>query len=329
MMTRLVLGLDGSALAEAALPLAGQLARASKARLALVRAVPAGVLLAPIDAANPNVLRHVAPDRAADADPLTARALAREAAASRAKVAADLRERGVASETVVVPGAPADVLLGEARVRHADAIVLTTHGRSGLGRLVYGSVAETVLANSARPVLLVRAGLPPREPHPSDAPLRLLVPLDGSPPGEKVLPVATRLASSLAADVCIVRVVPSSLSSAAGKSRLGSRPDDPRRSLLERAARSYVAEIARGLRSHGLSVTTTVGTGHASDGIIAAAEACDATLVVMATHGRTGVARAVLGSVALDVLRRGSRPVFVVRPPTEPGAESDDTPVAR
>lgn len=330
MIRRLVIGLDGSTLAEAALPLAEQLARASKVRLVLVRAVPTGTLLAPIDEANPNVLRYVAPDSAADADPQAARALAREAEAYLAKVAADLRERGVISETVVVPGDPADVLLEEARVRHADAIVLTTHGRSGLGRLVYGSVAETVLANSALPILLVRAGMPPREPHTSDAPLRLLVPLDGSPMGEKVLPVATKLATALTAHVFIVRIVPSSSASSTAETiRFGSPHHDLRRNVLERAAQSYVDEIARDLRSHGLSVSTAVRIGHPADGIMAAAKACDASLIVMATHGRTGVARALVGSVALDVLQRGSRPVLVVRPPTEPVAESDDTPVAR
>lgn len=130
--------LDGSELAEAALPRAAELARESGAKLLLVRAAQA----------------HVFPG----VDPTEAQVhVVEEAEQYLAGVAARLRADGVADvETSVWYGPPALSIVEAARLRRADLIVMTTHGRSGLGRLILGSVAESVLRGTTTPILLLR-----------------------------------------------------------------------------------------------------------------------------------------------------------------------------
>src|SRR6478609_1242959 len=128
MYAQILVPLDGSPVAEAALPCAEALARLAPSTLYLVRAAP------PEDEAL--------------------------ATAYLARIAADVRARGLVAEPVVAPGRPADVVVQQAAERAVDLIVMTTHGRSGPGRWVLGSVADAVLHRTARPMLLVRSGQP-------------------------------------------------------------------------------------------------------------------------------------------------------------------------
>jgi nucleotide-binding universal stress UspA family protein len=135
--------LDGSELAETALPRAIDLARTAGARLLLLRAAEA----------------HTPPGL----DPAEAQIrVVEEAEGYLASTAARVRSAGVATvETAAWYGAPAFAIVEAARLHAVDMIVMTTHGRSGLARLVFGSVAESVLRSTATPLLLIR---PPRAP---------------------------------------------------------------------------------------------------------------------------------------------------------------------
>lgn len=137
--------LDGSELAESALDHAIELARAG-ASLVLVRAAEA----------------HTAPG----ADPTDAQVkVVREAEEYLTAVRARLARAGVERvDASVWYGPPADSIVDAARFRKADLIVMSTHGRSGLGRLVLGSVAETVLRATTTPILLVRSQEAPVQP---------------------------------------------------------------------------------------------------------------------------------------------------------------------
>ena len=137
---------DGSALAEAALPKALELAEASGARILLLRAAQAPVL--------PGV------------DPTEAQArVVREAEDYVARLQERLTSRGaVKVETSVWYGPAAYAIVEAARVHRVDEIVMTTHGRSGLGRLLLGSVAESVLRGTTTPILLLRAEGAPLQP---------------------------------------------------------------------------------------------------------------------------------------------------------------------
>ncbi|MBI2528296.1 MAG: universal stress protein [Candidatus Rokubacteria bacterium] len=145
---RILVPLDGSLLAEAAIKTAVEFARDGAAAVVLLRAAEA----------------HTLPG----ADPTEAQvAVVREAEEYLAAVAARLAGQGVKGiETSVWYGPPATAILEATRLQKVDLIVMTTHGRSGLGRLILGSVAESVLRGTATPVLLLRApGAPVEAPQ--------------------------------------------------------------------------------------------------------------------------------------------------------------------
>ena len=137
-LKKILVPLDGSALAESALAKATDMAGA-ESTLMLLRAAEAHTL--------PGV------------DPTEAQVeVVREAEEYLAAVAARLKEQGVDRvETSVWYGPAASAIVEAARLRKADLIVMSTHGRSGLGRLILGSVAESVLRGSSAPILLLRA----------------------------------------------------------------------------------------------------------------------------------------------------------------------------
>jgi nucleotide-binding universal stress UspA family protein len=146
--------LDGSALAEAALPMAEEVLRDNpEATLVLMRAAWVTTL--------PGV------------DPVSAEVAAvKEAEDYLEEVAGRLRQRGVGRVvTSVWYGSPAASIVEAAEARKADLIIMSTHGRSGLGRLILGSVAESVLRGTRTPILLVRAaGAPVDRPAGASAP---------------------------------------------------------------------------------------------------------------------------------------------------------------
>ena len=135
-----IVPLDGSRTAEGALPRATSIARSTGARLILLRAVQA----------------HSFPG----ADPIPAQVAAvREAEGYLATVAERLRTSGVTEiKRSVWYGPPAAAIVEAARFNHADMIVMTTHGRTGVGRLAMGSVTESVLRGTSVPILVVRDG---------------------------------------------------------------------------------------------------------------------------------------------------------------------------
>jgi nucleotide-binding universal stress UspA family protein len=144
-LERILVPLDGSFLAEAALATAVDMARTSGARLLLLRAAQA----------------HTLPG----ADPTEAEVrVVQEAEAYLAEVQARLASAGTADvETTVWYGPPAAAIVEAAEFRKVGLIVMTTHGRTGLGRLILGSVAESVLRGSVTPILLLRAEGAPLE----------------------------------------------------------------------------------------------------------------------------------------------------------------------
>jgi nucleotide-binding universal stress UspA family protein len=290
MVRCILVPLDGSTLAERALPYATALAGASGARLVLVRVAAPG--------AGPDGVR--------------------EARAYLAQVAAGLTSEGRQVETAAPAGDVVDEICAEARRQNADLLVSATHGRGGLGRWVYGSVAAALLARSQLPVLLVRAwGATPSAARLADHP-RLLVPLDGSAFGEEALPVAESLADALGGELVLLRAV--------------VRPDAPfapdwiveplLRQELDAAtveAESYLRRLAERYAQAGRTVHIDVRVGQ--PGLEAEADVIDkagrehgAALAVMTTHGYTGLRRIVLGSVADSVVRRSTLPVVLVRP---------------
>jgi len=290
MYEKILVPLDGSAFSERALPMAGALAQVMGSDLVLMRAAVASIF--------------------PGADPTNAQCQAVEEVQSYlANLAIGLAEQGLRVDIAAPYGDAADSIVLEAGLRAANLVVMCTHGRSGLGRWIYGSVAEQVLARSPVPVLLVR---PTGEPLSSKSELGpVLVPLDGSAFGEAALSHAATLARAFGSGIVLLRSVDLPLIAyeyMVTSPVLESLEDQRRR------ARSYLLEVAEQLRMDGFDVQTALCEGWPADGIVDKSVDSGSRLIVMATHGRTGIARLVLGSVALEVVRRSQLPVLLVRP---------------
>jgi nucleotide-binding universal stress UspA family protein len=231
-----------------------------------------------------------------------------------AAVATRLAARHVRAEYKAAIGDPVDQILAEAEEERATLIVMATHGRSGLQRLLLGSVADKVMRMSTRPVLLIR----PQEEvtAPSDEPAairRVAVPLDGSHLAEAALPVAVDLARMLNARLSLIRVEPLAQSLIVPFDLSGSVPDFA--TLDERiaaAAEAYLGTV-RSRLPVGIKVETLVVRGSPAPTLLEVLERDRVDLVVMSTHGWGGLRRFVLGSVTERVVRAGI-PTVVVRP---------------
>jgi len=295
MYRHLLVALDGSAFAESALALAVALARVAGARLTLVRS--AWVPMAGLGDTGQGQIEAVAA-----AEQYLASMAARHGAA-------------VSGIDTAVPYAPAaEGILLEAQIRKPDLIVLATHGRTGLSRLVLGSVAEAVLAKTPVPLLLVPVRAADRPPSAFEAAARIVVPLDGSPLAEAALPHAAALARATGATLSLLRVVPAPVEivPAPGFAALVETREIEAKARHE--AEAYLQTVADRLRSEGVSVQTEAVVGDPADTIAGMGGDSRAGLVVMATHGRTGLVGALAGSVTLGVLSRARLPVLAVRP---------------
>lgn len=227
--------------------------------------------------------------------PLDASSVAAEAYLSKVRDA--LHAHGVDADTAISWGDPAREIVRFAGLDRADLIAMTTQGGGLLG-----GVAEEVVRRATVPVLLNRPGLGFGKAR------RLVVPLDGSELAESVLPDVLRIAKALGADVHVVGVVPSLVVAADG-----FLPDQDLSASLrepcERAARE------------GLSAVPVILSGSAAAEIALYAEKVQAGLICMATHGRSGLSRVLLGSVAERLLRRAPCPILLRHAPSEVPAE--------
>jgi nucleotide-binding universal stress UspA family protein len=140
----------------------------------------------------------------------------------------------------------------------------------------------------------------------------VLVPLDGSPLAEAVLPFVSKLARPLGLEIALLRVVPLVTPKVVQGGNRQIILDQGERLMEE--AEAYLRGVAARLVADGFRVTTTVRTGdEVAHEIVAGARECQADLIGMMTHGRTGLGRLFFGSVAEAVLRHAPVPVFVVR----------------
>ncbi|MBI3953925.1 MAG: universal stress protein [Chloroflexi bacterium] len=292
MFNSLLVPLDGSPLAEAALPYGLLLAERLGARLLLLQAQP----VAAAGEEGP------APGRRGEqgaASPYL-EGLQRQASA-----------RGLACKLAVVPGRPAEAILDTAASARCDLIAMSTHGRSGFTRWVLGSVADQVVHAASVPVLLIRpaeGGAGKSEPP---ALKKIVVPLDGSSLAEAALAVAERLARALGLSLLLVQAVDPRIYSYLGP-EVGISYQNIN-TVLERTAGDYLALLAADAAKSGLPVESLVLHGLPGDSISDVARRTPGSLVVMSSHGRSGLSRWALGSVAEKVVRDSSAPVLVLQ----------------
>jgi nucleotide-binding universal stress UspA family protein len=233
-----------------------------------------------------------------------AHALARRCGTSVTPVHADRPHRPVA-----------DWIVDQSARLRMDLIVMATHARSGPDHWLHGSVAETVVSRASTPVLLVRADAPRWETR-FETPLpTLVVPLDFSELAEAALPIAQELAQATDARLVLVSVIPvPSTSDLFTQQGVFVAYSGDEYTAYEQEADAYLNRVAQDLRRSTPTVETQVRFGDPAVEITAASGQAGAAAIVMATHGRTGLARSVLGSVTGQVLRRSPMPVLLVRP---------------
>lgn len=289
---RILAPLDGSPLAEYALPYITEIARRTGAEVVLACSITP---LATWDPATVGVRW--------DKEEETARAYLE---ALRERLAGE----GLNARVLVMWGDAAACINKAAADESAGLIAMTTHGRSGIARLALGSVAAKVMHESVAPLLVVRAA--EGDGQGPAAIRRILAPLDGSQLSQAVLPFVAEFAKALGASVIIHHAITPPAMFYPG---LEMAPIDQRlASDIQRAAERIAERGAEVVRAAGAPVETLVTSGFAVDEIARAAEEKSADLIAMSTHGRSGLGRWVMGSVADAVVRRTTLPCLLVRP---------------
>ena len=292
MYTKILVPLDGSNLSEGVLPYVRSLARAVNAPVELLR----------VD----------------DTTQMTGYPPSMRLGAYFEKVKASFSGITEVKHTVEL-GHPAGMIVDLAAEHPGTLIAMATHGYSGAQRWLLGSVAEKVLHAAKNDLLIVRTA---EGQTSGEAPLKtLLVPLDGSEEAEKALSTAGGLASRLQSKVVLVRVLirfyfapPEAVVPV-----IGMTTPDPKelRARAKAEASQYLTDKVERLRAEGVAQVSSVlidggAEGAAADIIDLAGKTPD-NLVIMSTHGRSGVGRWLLGSVVERVVRHSSGPVLVVR----------------
>jgi nucleotide-binding universal stress UspA family protein len=294
--TKILVPLDGSPLSECVLPYARAFAKALKLPVELLQAV------------DPTTVRALSfKGRSLDAveSEISARSM------TYLRTVGSSFSDASSVERLVTVGHPARVILDRAASDPIMLIAMATRGYSGVQRWLLGSVADEVLHGARNPMLLVRDE--DESKTTGEAKLEeIVVPLDGSPTAELVLPHIRTLAAGMKVDVILLRVYSPPTEGYAGSIYTSTMPQIAKERKKE--AEAYLETRARELRSDGLDhVSWVTLEGNAAAEIIDFAQRTAFSLVVMSTHGHTGIARQLLGSVASRVIRHSGDPVIVIR----------------
>jgi nucleotide-binding universal stress UspA family protein len=203
-----------------------------------------------------------------------------------------------------------EALERQAKKIDAKMVIMTTHGRTGVSRAWLGSVADSLVRHSSFPLLVIRP-LEDGETFPEPRFEHFLVPLDGSPMGEKILEPTLDLGRATGARFSLLHVVAPHVTVGA---RVSPLPAGHLQERLEKAE-EYLAGVTERLRGEGVEAEPVIESHFApARAILKTAESRDVDLIAIATHGYTGVKRALLGSVTDKVLRAARWPLLLERP---------------
>jgi nucleotide-binding universal stress UspA family protein len=289
MYEKLLVPLDGSELAEVALPYAREIAGKAGSEITLL---------------------HVSESADSEYDRMHRVYIERMVEATRQGAGGKALEVRAA----FVVGNDAEGIVDYADREDMGLIVMATHGRSGIRRWVLGSVADKVLRAAERPVLLVRSPGITTDLRENGILGRVLVPLDGSRQGEAVIPYVEEFVAKIGGEVTLLHVV-------ASVQFVYTIPGETVQMMYSAEeievskdkAESYLEKVAGVLKAKGIKTKSEVGIGGSAEEIIRVADDTGADVVAMSTHGLSGVGRWALGSTADKVLQAGSAPVLLVR----------------
>ena len=317
MFRHILVPLDGSSLAEQALPLAVRLAHESGGIITLLRVTNLAVEYGPY-LAQPFAYM----EDAIDTDLANARQYLERVAHSET-----LKDIAVQQEAIT--GEIAQSIIDFAHNHTTDILVMCSHGRTGFDRWALGSVAQKVARYSSKPVLIVKSGHVSQVATPSTHPMSVLVALDGSPLAETALLPAAQLCASLntprKGTLHLIRVV--ELAQAMRDEATSAINAMNERTVAE--AHAYLQNVEQRLRGGDLAlfhlnVTSSIAASYdTADTLIREAEqgeCCDdgtehegCAIIAIATHGRGGLERWVMGSIAERVLSSTKLPMLIVR----------------
>lgn len=321
MFQRILIPLDGSTRAERAIPVAARLAHTSDGSVILVRVVSKSSDFWPSVAQQTTLAQQVLAADLAEAERYLG------------GVATSPELEGVPTESVVRFGPTVSTILAVVAASQADLIVLCSHGYTGITRRIMGSVAEKLAREASVPVLVLREDGPvPGQAHrDASRPLRALVPLDGSAQAKAALEPAASLLAALAGPapgvLHLVRVV-QPVTTNIEEGGMFTASAKARRYLSATAEHIRAGFVAPAVAKLNLDVTWSVAVDtYVAETLIRTAENVEATegdevlgdcdLLALATHGRDGLQRWVMGSVTEQVLRDTKLPLLIVPPQSQ------------
>jgi nucleotide-binding universal stress UspA family protein len=303
MYKTLLVPLDGSGFSARALPVAVELARRSDAtvHLAMVHDPSAFIPFVPGEVAVPVF----------DSDLLREKREESQVALNAA--VASLTAQGVRAVGALLEGTVVESLVEYGQQVAAEMTLMTTHGRGGFTRFRLGSVATAYVVHATTPVLLVHGAGSDGEATPTLPSGQLLVPLDGSPFAEQIIPHAARFADACGMTLALISVVTPQAVSMAPFGMESLLADTAMLGQEEQLRSDYLTRIA----AHCPAGTTVQCVTDMSPARTVLNATAHAGAVAMATHGRSGLKRLVLGSVTDEVIRHSTVPTLVYRSTTD------------
>jgi len=323
MFQHILVTLDGSPRAERVLPIAAYIARTTGGRITLLRVVTSQFDL---DIRPMPLIGHIE---------LSQETEIAQAEQYLAQVSSSDDLKGITIQPEVLTGSPADTILLFTRLQHVDLIIIGSHGLGGHHRWWLGSIAQHIARYSLAPVFIQHEGspLPIAQFEDSARPLRILVPLDGSPLAEAALVPTVHLCATLAAPgrgslhlIHVLQPLP----------EIAGRRDAKRLAEIHEQMYSEMQAYMQAITQHiretvanqlHLAVTSSIILHpDTADALLQVAEHGDLVedkekfngydAIAMATHGRGGPQRWVMGSMTERILNSTKLPLLVVRSPT-------------
>jgi nucleotide-binding universal stress UspA family protein len=312
MFNKIAVPLDGSVLAEKALPYAVKLANVCNAQLMLLRVAELPKLVTDTIDHELAVIKEAEAYLGEVTKTITNRELPVHIDPEYVQPLVSYGDKTV-EITEIVP------------FENADLIVMTTHGRTGFSRLLMGSVAAKIVERSGLPVLLIKPEKVAKDQTPQEVisePLpfqpgtagsSIVVTLDGTPQAEAILLPAVEMARKIHATVHLLRVIVPPIPVEYAELGMGYRFDPDQETLkLVKEAELYLDKIIGEYAKFGVTIIKEVRIGNPPTEILHYADAIKPTMLAMATHARSAIGQIVMGSIAEEVLNKSHLPVLLV-----------------
>ena len=298
MYEKILVPLDGSQLAEVALPYAEELAGRLDSEIILIYVSES--------TENPNYYMYQ----------LYIQQIVEATKHAAEKYHGKPEGKSIKVESAILVGHPAEEIVDYADKEDIGLIVIATHGRSGIKRWALGSVADKVMRSATQPVALIRAKGARPDVREKGVLNKALVSLDGSKESEAVIPYIEELASKLEAEIILLHVLERAqhIRSGSVEDTLIPYTEEEMRPLKANAV-GYLEKVGNLLKDKGITTSFEVRIGTPTEEIVNLADENSVDLVAIATHGRSGIGRWAFGSVTDRVLHAGNTPLLMVRTP--------------